>query len=356
MTWQSARLGEVAVVERRGVDPTLLPAETRYLGLEHIERGGRITGCPTVGDAAVTSTKFAFDSQHILLGRLRPNLGKVARPLFDGVCSTDILPIRPGNQLDRAYLHHYLMQPCVVELATALATGANLPRLNTSVLERFEIPLPPLDEQQRIATILDQADTLRAKRCQALAHLMKLQQAIFLEMFGDPAANAFRWEFAALNDISTVAGEYGANVPSIEYDPELPRYVRITDVTDYGKLTLEPRSPGGDRGGWQRYELREGDLLFARSGATVGKTYLHTESNGPCVFAGYLIRFRPNQEVVQPRFLFAFTKTSAYATWVRGHQNVVAQQRAPGTGPPTGATAGVRSPAQFGGAGLITDG
>src|SRR5205823_10168736 len=97
----------------------------------------------------------------------------------------DILPILPGKSLDRDFLCHFLRQPRMVELATAKATGANLPRLSPKVLGEFEIPLLPLSEQRRIAVILDKADELRAKRQSALEQLSGLIQAMFAEIFGD---------------------------------------------------------------------------------------------------------------------------------------------------------------------------
>ncbi len=144
-------LGSVATIERKGVDPTALLPDTLYLGLEHIERGGRIIGRNTVAGAELASTKFQFTPEHVLFGKLRPNLGKICRPEFAGVCSTDILPIRPGKDLDRDYLAHYLSQPSMVNFATSRTSGANLPRLSPAVLEKFPIPLPPLPEQRRTA-------------------------------------------------------------------------------------------------------------------------------------------------------------------------------------------------------------
>ncbi len=125
-------LGEIATIERSGVDPRGLPDDLPYLGLEHIERGGRILGFQTIGEAQLAGAKFSFDEGHVLFGKLRPNLGKVARPAFRGVCSTDILPIRPGVHLDRAYLHHYLAQPQMVAFAASRTSGANLPRLESN--------------------------------------------------------------------------------------------------------------------------------------------------------------------------------------------------------------------------------
>src|SRR5699024_8927654 len=134
MTWPTVALGEVATVDRHGADPSEVPAETPYLGLDNVERGGKIAGWQTVAEAGVTSSKFTFDTGHVLFGKLRPNLGKIACPEFAGVCSTDILPIRPGPRLDRGYLCHFLSQPAMVDLGASRATGANLPRLSPNVL------------------------------------------------------------------------------------------------------------------------------------------------------------------------------------------------------------------------------
>lgn len=180
---RTVALGEVARIERRGVDPRDLPGETRYLGLEHIARGGRIVGSDTIAGADLSSTKFLFTPEHVLFGKLRPNLGKVTRPGFSGVCSTDILPIRPDEALDRDYLAHYLVQPLMVDFAAARATGANLPRLSPSALAQFPILVPALGEQRRIAAILDAADAIRAKRRAQLTHLDELPQALFHQHF-----------------------------------------------------------------------------------------------------------------------------------------------------------------------------
>ena len=189
----SAPLGEVATIERVGVDPSKLSEDRLYVGLENIESSGDLVGVRAVGNGELASTKFAFEPSHVLFGKLRPYLSKIARPSFSGICSTDILPIQPGPTLDRGYLFHFLRQPDNVRLASSLATGVNLPRLSPAALEGFIVPLPPLADQRRIAAILDQADALRAKRRAVLERLDSLIQAIFLQMFGHPASTQQRF-------------------------------------------------------------------------------------------------------------------------------------------------------------------
>ena len=162
MTWPRVALGEVAVVDRRGIQPADIALDAWYVGLEHIEPGGRTVMRQQVVEADLRSTKFQFGPEHILYGKLRPYLAKIATPDFSGVCSTDILPLRPGALINRRYLTHYLRQGGIVDLANSRATGANLPRLSPAELSKLPVPLPPLDEQRRIAAILDQADAVCA--------------------------------------------------------------------------------------------------------------------------------------------------------------------------------------------------
>lgn len=137
-------------------------------------------------------------------------------------------------------------------------------------------------------------------------------QSQFLEMFG----NAKR---TPLVDVCLKSGEYGSNSPADDYDGNI-RYVRITDITDEGNLNNLLVSP---RKIEEKYLLVKDDLLFARTGNTVGKTYLHNE--GKMVFAGYLIRYKLNKNIVLPQFAFAYTHTNDYYVWVEKTKKVGAQ-------------------------------
>jgi type I restriction enzyme S subunit len=200
------RLSDVAVIERDIVDSTAIASGTVYVGLENIESGGRFVGVRPVDAGELASSKFAFTRHHLLYGKLRPYLAKIARPDFEGICSTDILPVLPGPDLDRGYLAWLLLTPDMVAYASSRATGANLPRLSPSALAEFKIPLPPLPEQRRIAEILDKADALRAKRRAVLAQLDTLTQSIFLDMFGDPATNPKGWPQVPIGDHASKIG------------------------------------------------------------------------------------------------------------------------------------------------------
>ncbi|MCQ3932334.1 MAG: restriction endonuclease subunit S [Chloroflexi bacterium] len=133
-----------------------------------------------------------------------------------------------------------------------------------------------------------------------------------------------KWELKTLAECCEVVGQYGANSPSIDYSEELPRYIRITDITDEGRL-LQDGKVSVILQGNEKYILSSGDFLFARSGATVGKSYLYHEQDGWAIYAGYLIKFRTNENILISEYLKHFTQSEMYWTWVKNSLRAGAQ-------------------------------
>ena len=327
-------LGEIADLQAGvGFPPDL---QGRTSGDYPVAKVGDISRVGRAGEAVINTADHFVDEIDLVRLKARPipvgsvlfaKIGEAIRQNHRAIAGCELLVDNnamaaiPTERVESRYLFHLLR---TVDFY-ALASATTVPALRKSDLQRLPVPLPPLPEQRRIAAILDKADALRAKRRAALAQLDTLTQSIFHDMFGDPATNPKGWPVAPLAELCRAAGEYGAGVASKSYDSSLPRYIRITDITDRGQLTNDPVSPAGQPNEWESCSLDPGDILFARSGATVGKTYLHRESNGQCVFAGYLIRFRTLPDRLLPEFLFQFTRTAAYQSWVGARQRVVAQ-------------------------------
>lgn len=232
MRWPTGALDSIAILDRQSIHPSEAEAATPYLGLEHLDGDGGINCVQTVGSAGLKSNKFQFSDRHVLFGKLRPYLRKIARPGFSGVCSTDIIPILPEDGMSRDYLFYFLRTPGAVKLATIRCTGVNLPRLSPKQLASFQIPLPPLAEQKRIAGILDTTDALRAKRREALAQLDVLIQSTFLDMFGDPVTNPMGWPSTSLSAISEELrdGPFGSNLKSSHYVDSGVRVIRLQNI------------------------------------------------------------------------------------------------------------------------------
>ena len=183
MNWPMVTLSEVLTIDRNSVTPENIVEGTKYIGLENINSDGEFQDVQIVENGELKSNKFKFDSQHILYGKLRPYLRKITRPDFSGICSTDILPIRCGPEMDRNFVYHYLRKQEMVDMATSQCSGANLPRLSPKRLLTFKIPKPPLGEQNRIAAILDKADEVERETAKIQEMRDEIIQATFLDMF-----------------------------------------------------------------------------------------------------------------------------------------------------------------------------
>lgn len=129
----------------------------------------------------------------------------------------------------------------------------------------------------------------------------------------------------SLGAISKDKGQYGVGLSSRDWSEEAPRYIRITDIDNTGQLNSSRVAPAGEIADWKKALLKPGDLLFARSGATVGKTYLHSAVNDPAVYAGYLIRFQVDTQRALPEYVFRYTQGADYRAWVADNQRAVAQ-------------------------------
>nr|WP_243861181.1 restriction endonuclease subunit S [Cellulomonas uda] len=269
--------------------------------MEHIARGGEIIGSDSIGGAELASAKHRFDDGHVLFGKLRPNLGKVARPSFSGVCSTDILPIRPGANLDRDYLVHFLRQPSMVDYAATRTTGANLPRLSPATLATFKVPLPRIAEQRRIAAILDQADATRTKRRQILTHLDTLTQSTFHAMFGDAEDGQPLGEHLAfLTSGSRGWAKYYADSGSV--------FIRIQNVRgatlDRSDLAFVDAPDNAEA---RRTQVQPGDVLLSIT-ADLGRTAVVPDDLGKAYISQHLAILRAPR--LAPLFLAHYLEST----------------------------------------------
>lgn len=222
--------------------------------------------------------------------------------------------INPIDEIKSNYLFYYIK-------------WSNIPSNGYSrhykFLKAITIKIPPLPEQQSIASELDSIQSLITKYREQLNDYDNLAKSIFNEMFGDVVSNDRGWERKRLLDISVSKGSYGAGSASAFMDLNRPRYIRITDIDDFGSLNddyVVSENLNDDT----QYLLKYGDMLFARTGATVGKTYIYNTSE-PQIYAGYLIRFQLNLNLVNPIFVFYYTKTNFYKKWVLDQNTGAAQ-------------------------------
>jgi type I restriction enzyme S subunit len=140
--WRAGTLGEVTENLRRGIQPEEIKSSTPYIGLEHMPR--RCIALSDWGHAdALESNKFEFEHGEILFGKLRPYFHKVGVAPVDGVCSTDILVVRPKAPEWFGFVLGHVSSVELVNHTNAASTGTKMPRANWNDIARFEVALPP---------------------------------------------------------------------------------------------------------------------------------------------------------------------------------------------------------------------
>lgn len=187
------------------------------------------------------------------------------------VFASYLIRVRPSHRIDAGFLAHFFNSPEYWQQISLKAAGAAQPGVNASKLEELLVPLPALEEQRRIAAILDQADAVRAKRRAALAQLDEMARAIFVEMFGDPGDGSARWPLVPLGEIARIVR--GAS-PRPKGDPRyfggsIP-WLMISDVTRQpGRVLTVVRETVTEAGRDKSVHLSAGTLILTNS-ATVG--------------------------------------------------------------------------------------
>ncbi len=194
----------------------------------------------------------------------------------------------------------------------ALTNGRSL----SSVL----IPLPTqTDEQDAIADTLGDIDDLIESLEQLIAKKRQIKQGAEQELLtGEKRLPGFYggWSKTALKKFLIAPPNYGINAPGVPRSHNLPTYLRITDIDANGRFVKEGRV-AVDHPLASEYMLSDGDIVIARTGASVGKSYLFNRSDGDqIVFAGFLIRLRVDRTKLHPNFFESFTHTSRYWSWI----------------------------------------
>jgi len=311
-----------------------------YIGLENIESWtGRLLEVPRSGQASsreveAQGTSSRFDAGDVLFGKLRPYLAKALLAPRAGVCSTELLVLRPRDELDARFLLYVLLSPPFVELVHSSTIGASMPRANWDFIGTIRIPLPPLSIQRRIAASLDvelaHLDVLVAQKEEMLALLKEKRSALVsrtvtqgldpnarrkpsgLDWLGDIPAN---WTVMQLKR-TWFSADYG--ISENIRDTGSVKVLRMNCIVD-GRIDLANASEVEEID--PHLLLHKGDLLFNRTNsldqfAKVG--LLDHEPETPTSFASYFVRIRV-KETVSKEYLVALLNSRLFLNYARSN-------------------------------------
>lgn len=151
--WEVAQLGDIAENVRDSVKAEEIQSDAIYVGLEHFAAKSLMLAQVGLGEE-VTSNKSRFQRGDLLFGKLRPYFHKISVAHTAGICSTDVLVIRPKTEALRAYCYLGFFQESVVDHATQRSTGTRMPRANWKTLSEFPVALPPIEIQYAFDAIV----------------------------------------------------------------------------------------------------------------------------------------------------------------------------------------------------------
>lgn len=304
MTSSLVPLNQLCQIDRRHVSSDS-DANLPFVGVEHVAAGSGAINFNTnsrVGEQK--SAAFGFDARHILYGKLRPYLNKVATPSFPGRCSTELIPLLPEEGVDRDFLAHLLRRQDTVDFVMASVTGSRMPRADMDVLLSMPVPFPPIDGQRRIVGMLNRVAKIERLRVRAAERLRELVPALFVRMFGG-LREIERFQSKPLRDVAEIASGATKGRRIAPADRVDVPYLRVANVQD-GFLDLgEVKTMAVRRGEEGKYALAVGDLVMTEGGDIdkLGRAAIWTGQLDYCAHQNHVFRVRPARDLVLTDYL-----------------------------------------------------
>jgi type I restriction enzyme, S subunit len=183
-SWEFKALNEIVSIPNGQVDPKIEP----YASMPHIGSGniiswtGQIKDVQTAYQSGQISGKYLFNVNHILYSKVRPNLAKVCMPQCDGVCSADIYPLLPKEQISDKFIFQYLLTEQFTKTATEVSERTGMPKINRQDLSVIKLPVPPFKEQLEIAKIIESIDDAMSLKTKKLSQTQFLKKSFMQDL------------------------------------------------------------------------------------------------------------------------------------------------------------------------------
>ena len=240
----------------------------------------------------------------VLLSSRAP-IGLLAITKFDLCTNQGFKSIVPSPKLDSSFLYYFLKTN--VRKLNHLGRGATFKEISKGTVESLKIPLPPLPIQKEIASVLDKASAVCRHTAGQLAELDKLEEAVFLEMFGDPVRNERGWEKKELGSLSLKFsdGPFGSNLKTSHYMEEGIRVIRLTNigVGEFVDINKAYISKDHYENVLKKHTCVEGDVLFATLGEPNLRACLFPKKIPIAVNKADCLQFKPNLKKINPSYL-----------------------------------------------------
>jgi len=323
--WEKVKLGDIYSITSGGTPSKARPEYYVNGTIPWVRTGDLKDKYITHVDGSITdlglknSSAKLFPKGTVLIAMYGATIGACSILSIEAATNQACAAFLPNDRVDSSYLYYFLKSK--KNELVSMGVGGAQPNISATLLKDVEFFIPPLEIQKQVVETLDTVLELQFMYKQQLVELDNLIKSTFYDMFGDPMTNEKGYNIKTIEEIAEGKLSYGSGASAVAYNGET-RYIRITDINEDGTLNKGVVSPSEID---KRYLLNDGDILFARSGATVGKTFRYRSCYGNCIYAGYLIRLIPNKNLVHPDYVYSFTKTKYYQEFIESNKKVVAQ-------------------------------
>jgi len=319
--WKEFSLQEFAELVKNTYKPTGID-DYLYIGLEHIEQESlRLNSIGHSTD--VSSTKFFFDVDDILFGKLRPYFRKVVKPKFSGICSTDIWVFRAKECFSQDFLFYFLANWDFIDISTGGEGGTRMPRADWQFLSKSKWLLPPLPEQKAIAGVLSSLDDKIDLLHRQNKTLEAMAETLFRQWFVEEADEG--WEEVELGDL--VESINGVSYKGSELNSSDCALVTLKSFDRNGGFRLD---------GFKEYTgtfkntqiLTQGDIAVAHTditqdAAVIGNpVYIISDPRfKTMVISMDLVKVEPKHEWLSKEFIYLLMRTKDFKQHCLGFSN-----------------------------------
>ena len=308
--WEQRKLGNITEEFKSGT----------FISAEEIKENGEY---PVYGGNGLRgySNTYNHDGEFALIGRQGALCGNVNYSTGKAYFTEHAVAVKANKTANIRFLYYLLDKMDLGQYSDQSAQ----PGLAVGKLIKLKNKFPSRQEQDKIGQYFERIDNLITLHQRKYDKLLNIKKSMLEKMFPKNDSKfpeiRFRgftdaWEQRKLGDLSS-SFEYGLNAAAKKYDGE-NKYIRITDIDDDSRefVRTDLSSPDTDLSNAENYRLSEGDILFARTGASVGKSYIYRISDGLVYYAGFLIKARI-KNFFNPEFVFQNTLKTDYERFIK---------------------------------------
>jgi len=317
--WQRKQFKHLCEIVNGQVDPNEQPyCDMKHIGPGNVEKfTGRLSEVRTALEDGQISGKYLFTEEDVLYGKINPHFAKVAFPKYSGVCSADMYPVKCLSEISPGFLFQCLLSDSFTRYAESVSGRTGMPKINREDLDLAKFLIPPLPEQQKIASILTSVDDVIEKTEAQISKLQDLKQGMMQELltkgighteFKDSPVGRIpkSWDLNRLDELVKSAKPitYGIVQAGPHVEHGIP-YIRVSDMAR-GFLSAAGmlRTSHEIAESYHRSKVSSGDLVYALRGMVGHALVIPEDLEGANLTQG-TARISPGEGVTSDYILWA---------------------------------------------------